>query len=272
MKGKEPETTPIGPPQSGAQNNGSGRIKQKPQRRPYRTGAVTIVVPVKNEEAAIGPTLRSIPVDTLNVMGFDVETLILDGQSRDSTRDLAYQHGGATVLFDEGRGKGQALQYARRFLKSDYVIMMDGDGTYAADAIPRMVTPLAWDEADVVMGRRHIRPGAMSLTHRIGNRCLSTAAVILYQQKCPDLCTGMWGFKSTALQALPLRSRGFDLEADLYAAACRMDLRIRHVPLDYLPRKGASKLTKADGFAILWRLVQKRLASVKSSRPRVQVT
>jgi dolichol-phosphate hexosyltransferase len=245
-------------------NQGENRTNghHGPRRR-----RVTIVVPVKNEEAAIAATLRSIPTRTLECAGYDVETIILDGQSRDSTRDLAYRHGGTTVIFEEGRGKGQALNYARRLLEGDFVIMMDGDGTYAADAIPRILGPLDFSEADIVMGSRRIRPGAMSISHRIGNRILSLSALLLYHRPCPDLCTGMWGFRTDALKALPLRSRGFDLEAEMFAVASRLKLTIQHVPIDYLPRRGASKITKRDGLAILWRLVQRRMSPVRPTGP-----
>ncbi len=243
-------------PQNGAQHKAG-----------FRPGRVTILLPAKNEEAAIGLTLRSIPRQTLKAAGFEVETIILDGKSRDATRDLAYEHGDTTVVFEEGQGKGQALKYVRRLIKSDYVIMMDGDGTYAADAIPRMLGPLAWGQADVVMGRRNVRPGAMSGLHKVGNRFLSFVARVLYQRPCPDLCTGMWGFRGAALQAMPLRSRRFDLEAEMFALANRLGHRIEHVNMDYLPRKGASKLSTRDGFSILWRLVQRRFTPLGQVTP-----
>jgi dolichol-phosphate hexosyltransferase len=227
----------------------------KPER-----GLVTLVLPAKDEEAAIGPTLRSLPVETIRTAGFDTEILILDGQSKDRTREVAYRHGGATVVFDRRAGKGSAFKDARPYFRGDYIIMLDGDGTYAADAIPRVLGPLARDEADVVMGRREVQPGAMSGLHRFGNEALSLLARILYKRECPDTCTGMWGFRRTALQALPLTSQGFELEAELFALSSRLGLRIAHVDVDYLPRTGASKITAGDGLWIAWWLLKTRFA------------
>lgn len=228
---------------------------------------VTIVLPAKDEEAALDPILRSLPTDTLATMGLAVETLVLDGQSEDATRDIAYEHGGTTVVFDREHGKGRALTNGREHVDGDYVVMLDADGTYALDAIPRLLAPLLADTADVVAGRRRIRPGAMSPTHRIGNRLLSLLAQALYLRPCPDLCTGMWGFQADALAALPLRSRGFELEAEMFALSSRLGLRLEHVPVDYLPRMGASKLDTTDGLRIAWWLVRSRFAPLGTGEP-----
>lgn len=237
-------------------------------------GLVSILVPAKDEEAAIASTLRALPIETLRTSGFEVETIVLDGKSRDATRDLAYEFGGTTVVFEKGSGKGHAIKDARDFVHGDYVIMLDGDGTYPPDALPRVLSPLVWNEADVVMGRRHPQPGSMSLLHRLGNMVLSAVARGFYHRPCPDLCTGMWGFQVDAFESLPLQSPGFELEAELFALSSRLGHRIKHVPIDYLPRKGMSKITMKDGInIILWLLqrrlqpIERRVVPVRSSAP-----
>lgn len=218
---------------------------------------MSIVVPAKDEEAAIGHTLSSLPVETLRTVGYDAEVVVLDGNSSDATVEIARSHG-ATVVRDRGQGKGAAVRDARHALRGEFTVMMDADGTYAPDAIPRVLDPLARDEADVVMGHRLKQPGAMTGVHRFGNSMLSLGATVLYGRRCPDLCTGLWGFRTDALRALPMQSQGFELEAELFSLASRMRFRIAHTPVDYLPRKGSSKLTTRDGLRIGWYLVRSR--------------
>lgn len=206
----------------------------------YRTGLVTVVVPAKNEAAAIGRTLRSLPLSTLHATGFDVEVFVLDGHSGDDTPQIA-RRWGARVVFDPEPGKGSALRHARDLFRGDYVVMLDADGTYAADAIPRVLDPLARGEADVVMGYRLPQPGSMAGANRVGNALLSLLASLLYHRACPDLCTGLWGFRAEVLRALPLQSRGFGLEAELFALSSRLRLRVAREPVDYLPRSGDTK-------------------------------
>lgn len=238
-------------------------MTMKPSNDKDGHGLVSILVPAKDEEAAIASTLQSLPIETLRLSGFEVEIIILDGKSRDATRDLAYEFGGATVVFEKGSGKGHAIKDARAFIHGDYVVMLDGDGSYPPDALPRILAPLVWNEAEVVMGRRNPQPGAMSLLHRLGNLVLSLCARGLYHQPCPDLCTGMWGFKTEAFESLPLQNCGFELEAELFSLSSRLGHRIKHVPIDYLPRKGMSKITMKDGVSIIFWLLQRRLQPVQ---------
>ncbi|MEA3190138.1 MAG: hypothetical protein QOD77_720 [Thermoplasmata archaeon] len=238
-----------------------------PAAAPHKPGLVTIVVPAKDEEAAIGGTLRSLPVETLAAAGFRSEVFVLDGRSKDRTADIA-RAWGAQVLTDRVPGKAAALREARPLFAGDYVVMLDADGTYAPDAIPRMASLLAWDHADVVMGRRIIQEGAMSVTHRYGNRALSLGATMLYGRRCPDLCTGLWGFRRDAFQSLPLTSTGFELEAELFALSARLGYRIAHVRADYMPRPGESKLNGArDGLRIGWTLVRTRFTTLPEVGP-----
>jgi glycosyltransferase involved in cell wall biosynthesis len=232
--------------------------------RTSKAGKVSIVLPAKNEEAAIGRTLRALPLATLRTMGFETEVLVLDGQSTDRTAEIA-KAWGAIVVTDRERGKGSALRNARDLFSGDYIVMLDADGTYAADAIPRVVSRLAFGTADVVMGRRIVQPGSMSRVHEAGNSLLSVGATVLYGRACPDLCTGLWGFRADAFAKLPLRARGFELEAELFALSSRLGLRIQQVRTDYLPRHGRAKLAGGpDGLRIGWWLLRSRF---RSSRP-----
>ena len=225
-------------------------------------GLVTLVVPAKDEGDAIAGTLLSLPRSTLHAAGFRTEVIVLDGHSKDETVRIARSLG-AAVLPDRGHGKGCALREARSTFRGDYVIMLDGDGTYAPDAIPRVLALLASGEADVVMADRVPLDGAMSAVHRAGNALLSLGATVLYGRRVRDLCTGLWGFRAEALRRLPLQSDGFELEAELFALSARLGLRIRHTSVDYLPRTGASKLGSADGFRIGWSLLRNRFAILR---------
>lgn len=226
-------------------------------------GLVTLLVPAKNEEQGIGATLRALPLRTLEAQGFGHDVVVLDGNSVDRTRDLAVAWG-ARVLGQGAPGKGNAVRGARASLQGDFVVMLDGDSTYAADAIPRVLEALERGGADVVMGSRlrgRVAPGAMSRVNRLGNLLLSALASLLYMRLCTDVCTGLWGFRAQALRSLPLESRGFELEAELFARAARAGLKVVEVPVDYMPRRGGTKLSRTrDGLRIGWMLVRTRFA------------
>ncbi len=154
----------------------------------------------------------------------------------------------------------------KNMLSADHVVMLDGDGTYPSEHIYDVVTALE-DGADVVMGSRllgEIADGAMTRLNMVGNLILSTAASVLYLQPCSDLCTGLWGFRSAALRRLSLDSQFFDLEAEMFAEAVKNHLRIREVPISYLPRDGETKLVPIkSGAMIMKKLCERRLLNAR---------
>lgn len=222
---------------------------------------VTILLPARNEEAGLSETLARLPVDDVRALGHDVEVVVVDGHSSDGTREAARRYG-ARVLVQPGKGKGDAVRMAFRVLDSDYVVMLDADSTYPEDRIPRFVRYL--DAGfDVVMGSRlsgTIHEGAMSGTNRFGNWALSTLATALYGRRCTDVCTGLWGFNREAMAALPLRSDGFEIEAEMYAESVKAGLNVVEVPIEYRARAGDTKLNKlGDGYRIARALVECRV-------------
>lgn len=225
-------------------------------------GFVTIVLPAKNEEDAIVATIRALPVATLEAMGFGTEIVVLDGNSQDATAELARREG-ARVIPDREPGKAAALRNARNEFRGDYIVMLDADGTYAPDAIPRLLTPLVRGEADVMMGHRLIQDGSMKGTHLVGNVMLSMLATTLFRRYCPDVCTGLWAFRRDVLRSLPIRSEGFGLEVEMYALSQRLGYRVSFVRVDYLPRDGSPKLNfGTDGLQIVRTLVQRRFRPI----------
>lgn len=235
-------------------------------RNGTRRERVTIVLPAKNEEHALGGTLDALPLETLDAMGLETEVFVLDGNSRDATAQIA-RDWGACVVRDREPGKAAALRNARDRFHGDYVVMLDADGTYAPDAIPALVVPLMRNEADAMMGHRLIQPGSMKGTHLVGNVVLSMLATALFRRYCPDVCTGLWGFRADVLQALPLRSEGFGLEAELYSLTTRMGYRLGKLRVDYLPRAGAPKLDfGADGLQIVRTLMKARFEALDDYR------
>lgn len=242
----------------------------EPKANGTRRKRVTIVLPAKNEEHAIGATLDALPIETLRAMGLDTDVVVLDGNSGDATAEIA-RRWGATVIPDEEPGKAAALRNARDRFRGDYVVMLDADGTYAPDAIPQMLFPLMRGEADVMMGHRLIQPGSMKGTHLVGNVVLSMLATALFRSYCPDVCTGLWGFRADVLRSLPLRSEGFGLEAELYSLAQRMGYRVEKLRVHYLPRAGDPKLDfGTDGLQIVRTLMQARFLPLDEYAARAE--
>ncbi|MCK9357235.1 MAG: glycosyltransferase family 2 protein, partial [Dehalococcoidia bacterium] len=179
---------------------------------------VVIVIPALNEVSTIGAVLDEIPVAELTAAGYRVRTLVVDNGSTDGTSAVASQRS-AEVIIEPQRGKGMAMRRAFREAGGDYVFMLDADATYPAAHIPEMLQKLTHG-CDVVTGSRlkgRRAPGSISAVNLLGNYLLTWLGCVLYHRRISDLCTGYWGFRAGVLPCLSLHSKGFNLEAELFA-------------------------------------------------------
>ena len=221
---------------------------------------VGFVIPTLNEADRIGQVLASIPRTELEALGYRATAIVVDGNSRDGTREIA-QSMGAHVVRQRGRGKGRALRQLFVDFPCDFGIVIDGDGTYPARHAVSMMEPLS-DGADMVLMAR-VRDNGSAKTdrfNRMGNRILTGTANLLLGTELQDLCTGMWGFKSRVVRDLRFEANGFDIEAEVFARAAKHGYRLRQLEVPYEPRDDGSKLRPfRDGFRIFRRIVREAL-------------
>jgi len=228
-----------------------------------RAKTVAILLPALNEEQGIGPTIDALPLKSIHAMGYDCRVVVVDGNSKDRTVEIALGKG-ATIVLQRGKGKGRGVRQALREVEADYLIMLDSDGTYPAESIPDFLEELEAG-AHVVLGSRmkgRIEEGAMSRTNLLGNHLLSGLATLLYGRRCTDVCTGMWGFDREAVNRLKLNSNFFEIEAEFFAQAVKAKLQVVEVPIVYKARHGESKLGGVKtGIKIGAKLLRKRVVA-----------
>ena len=73
-------------------------------------GLISIIIPALNEEYGIRKTISGIPLNELrDTLGYDVEILVIDGNSTDLTRNVALKNG-AQVIIEDRPGYGRAYK------------------------------------------------------------------------------------------------------------------------------------------------------------------
>ena len=97
--------------------------------------STVVLIAALNEGKGIGPTMGEMQ----NYLK-DARYLVVDGNSYDDTAYVAKTLG-ADVMFQEGKGKGDALRQGLRQIGSDceYVVLTDADYTYPAEYVPEMI-------------------------------------------------------------------------------------------------------------------------------------
>lgn len=217
---------------------------------------VSLIIPTLNEEEAIAEVLQDIPETRLRKMGYELEVMVIDGGSNDDTRKIARDQG-AVVLLENG-GKAAAVRRGIKESSGEFIFTIDGDGTYPPTAMVDILEELQNGHAMVIGSRFNgdISEGAMSSMNMFGNRMLTRLANGLYGVKISDLCTGMRGFKKSALDRRVPPGRGFEIEASLHGLLVHKG--VAEVPIEYRNRKGESKLRTRDGVLIALRLLKGR--------------
>ncbi|MEE2031645.1 glycosyltransferase family 2 protein [Rhodococcus sp. CC-R104] len=210
---------------------------------------VTLVIPVRNEARNIAWVLDQVPDDV-------TEIIIVDGDSTDATLVTARSvRPDIRVVQQEGIGKGSALRTGFLAARGDLIVMMDADGSMAPQEIPHYLHFLT-NGYDFVKGSRFVAGGgSLDITRfrTFGNRFLLTVFNSLYDTHLTDLCYGFCAFHRRYLEHLKLSATGFEIEAEMIAAAMRAGLRIAEVPSLEMPRRSGKSNLHAlrDGTRVL---------------------
>lgn len=208
---------------------------------------VCIFIPTLNEAPTIGNLVKE-----FQERGFH-RILVMDGHSTDGTPEIA-RDAGADVVFQTGKGKGNAIIEAAGIIDLPFVLMLDGDGTYLPADAERMLSPL-FSGFDHVIGNRLAYPekGALTRLNLVGNHIINYFFKVAHGRDLYDILSGYRAFTLTSLQQMALQEAGFEIETEMAVQAVKFDQQIAVVPVHYLKRPGTpTKLNPLhDGFRIL---------------------
>jgi dolichol-phosphate mannosyltransferase len=207
---------------------------------------VTVVIPTLNEVRAIGRVLEEVLA-----LGIPRENVVVvDGGSTDGTVEVASSYG-VRVVLQEGRGKADAVRTGLRYVGTPYVVVMDGDYTYPARYIPKLLEALTSGDCDLVVGARVLGEGSQGVLFRFGNRVLTAFFDIMFGARLRDVLSGMYASRLADLREVAFEMGGFSLESEVVAHFASLG-RVCEVPIEYRPRldPGAKKLRVVHGLRI----------------------
>ncbi|RLF32231.1 MAG: glycosyltransferase family 2 protein, partial [Thermoplasmata archaeon] len=161
---------------------------------------MSIVIPTINEEKGIGKTLDMINKGFFKKNKWELEILIIDGDSEDKTREIAEKKG-AKVIVEKRKGYGRAYKTGLPLATGDVIVTGDGDATYPFERIHLYIQQLIDEDLDFITTDRFagLRRGSMSIKHFFGNFILNLTLRVLFFVKIRDSQSGMWVFRKSAL-------------------------------------------------------------------------
>ena len=224
--------------------------------------SIGVVIPCYQEVLTIGKVVadfrRELP---------DARIYVYDNNCTDGTGEIAAR-AGAIVRREKRQGKGYVVASMFEQIDEDILVMVDGDDTYEAGFVHKLLEPILRGDADMTAATRLTEHEQKSFRplHTAGNRLVSAIINWMFHAHISDIFSGYRAFTRAAVRQIPITACGFDVETELTLQALYRGLVIKEMPAPYRsrPEGSFSKLnTFSDGFRVLLKL----FLIVKSYKP-----
>jgi glycosyltransferase involved in cell wall biosynthesis len=220
-------------------------------------------MPVYNEAATVERAVAAVLAADLPATS---EIVLVDDGSTDGTRQIVERADWPAdrlrvLRHEQNRGKGAAVQTALAAARGEFATIFDADLEYEPDDLRTLLPPLLDGTANAVFGVRAFDGfTSHSYLYVLGNRSVTLAANVLFNVYVKDLMTMHKAIRTEIFKSLPLRERGFGIEAEITARLLQRGERIFEVPVRYKARatEEGKKLTWRDGVRTLRTLVRCR--------------
>lgn len=215
---------------------------------------IAVLVPCYNEEVAVAKV-----VGDFRAAVPEAAVFVYDNNSTDNTAATA-RAAGAEVFRETRQGKGYVVRRMFTDIEADVYVLVDGDATYDAPSVRKMIALLLDRRLDMVVGSRvHREKAAYRAGHETGNRLLTGFVASVFGRTFSDMLSGYRVFSRRFVKSFPVLSGGFEIETELTIHALELGMAVAEIETPYYarPEGSASKLnTWSDGFRILWTILQ----------------
>lgn len=223
---------------------------------------MTVIIPAYNEEKTISKVIQDFHINIP-----EAELIIVDNNSSDKTQEYAVNtinklNAKGKVIYESRQGKANALRKAFSETNADIYVIVDADLTYPASSVFKLIEPVLYNNADMVVGDR-ISAGKYQkenkrLFHNFGNKLVRLIINFLFKNNLKDIMSGYRVFNHKFIKNFPILCEGFEIETEMTLHALDKKFKILEIPIDYLdrPEGSISKLnTFRDGFRVLTSIV-----------------
>lgn len=225
---------------------------------------LSIIIPVYNEERWVKKSLENV---TNVKFPIDAEFIVVDDGSTDGSLRIINEFGKGrknfTVVEKVHGGKGSALRAGIKKTKGDIITFHDADTEYDPRDLKHLLEELLKSgKGTAVYGSRFMKKQTNWAipAHYIGNRFLSLFVTMLYLKKIDDMETCYKMFYAEALDGIEMESSGFDIEPEITTKFLNKGLKIKEVPISYMPRtfEEGKKINYRDGVKALATIIKCR--------------
>jgi glycosyltransferase involved in cell wall biosynthesis len=195
------------------------------------------IVPARNEAECIGGVVTGIKA-------FDAScvVLVVDDGSTDRTAALARRAGARVVSLPFNLGIGGAVQTGFKVAYDegfDVAVRLDGDGQHIPGELPKLLSPIREDAADIVVGSRfagstEYRP---PFARRVGIKLFAGVVSLLTRQRVTDTTSGFQACNRKAIRLFAADYPHDYPEVEATVMVFKHRLRLAEVPVKMRERE-----------------------------------
>lgn len=206
---------------------------------------VSIVLPAYNEARVVSGLIADIKKTIDKITDYRFEIILVDDGSTDKTGENAKAVGAKVIRHPYNKGVGAARKTGIRQSKGEIILMMDADGSYSVDDLPKILN--YFPEFDQVIGWRQKEIGRLRFLRFLAKSSIRKLASYLTGVKIPDLNSGMRAFKKKVMRKyLWLIPNGFSCVTTMTMTFLANDHQVKWVPITYKARIGHSKFRPTE--------------------------
>lgn len=202
----------------------------------------SVIVPIYNEAEGLADFVSDLRT---KLKDEPYELILVDDGSTDQTKTILDRlDNSQSICFthDSNRGYGAALKTGIKNAHTEIIVIIDSDGTYPIEDIPKLVGLLEKDDA-MVVGARVGADVNIPLVRRPAKFILSMVANYLTRTKIPDLNSGLRVMRKDIVQKFfNILPNNFSFTTTITLAVLTNHMKINYVPINYHKRQGRSKI------------------------------
>lgn len=219
---------------------------------------IAILIPCYNEEK----TIQKVILDFKKELP-EAQIYVYNNNSTDKTLEIANSIDGVIVKNEYNQGKGNVIRRMFREIDADIYVMVDGDDTYPAEEVYKLIEPIIQGKADMTVGDR-LSNGTYKNEnkrkfHQFGNNLVKKTINLLFNNDLKDIMSGYRAFNKMFVKNIPILSPKFEVETELTLSALDKRFIIKEIPIIYRdrPEGSVSKLnTLQDGVKVVKTIVK----------------
>jgi glycosyltransferase involved in cell wall biosynthesis len=226
---------------------------------------ISVIIPVYNEQHTLGNVIERVQAEMAKT-GINFEVIVCDDHSFDRSLEVAKAYPVRLYSLIAHVGKGMGLRAGFAKAKGNIIVTVDSDGSHRPEELPRLLSPLLHNQADLVIGSRYLRQKnvAAKRLNAFGVKLFNRIIQMFIGVYVTDSQSGYRAMKSEVLKSQHLKSGGYEIETEMLVKTAKSRYRVLEVPISFEQRTyGRSGIDPLrDGFRIFISIVSARLRGV----------